>query len=67
MASREERWAAIEDARHLVESGVIPSRAYTVMTTDVTAAKSTTLTIPNQATEPPSKAQETAADGRRHS
>lgn len=30
MASAEERKAAIENARRLVESGVIPSQAYTV-------------------------------------
>lgn len=34
MISREERWAAIEKARRLVESGVVPSRAYTIRAAD---------------------------------
>lgn len=38
MISREERWAAIKNARHLVESGVIPSRAYTL---SIPAARTT--------------------------
>jgi hypothetical protein len=66
MASREERWAAIEDARHLVESGVIPSRAYTVRTTETKAVFGTTVASPSRTTERPANPPDGAPDGRQH-